>query len=282
MQAVDLHAHSRISDGLLTPRELVRHACAQGVRVLALTDHDDVAGIAEAREEAALWGIHLVSGVEISVTWRGRTVHIVGLRIDEADSTLNAGLAQLRASRLARARRIAEELDRIGIHGSLEAAAAVSGQVISRSHFARFLVERGYAADVRSVFRHYLVRGKPGYVEHTWASLEDAVGWIHGAGGLAVIAHPGRYDLTPVEVHELFTEFRDLGGEGIEVVSGSQRPAEQERFARLVREFGFFASRGSDYHGPGHNEVDMGRLPALPEGLPPIWQDWPEVLLAAA
>ncbi|MEO1765738.1 3',5'-nucleoside bisphosphate phosphatase [Thiobacter aerophilum] len=283
MFSVDLHAHSRISDGQLAPRELVRHAAARGVRVLALTDHDDVAGVAEAREEASCQGMHLVSGVEISVTWRGRTIHVVGLRIDETHPVLQAGLARLRASRVERARRIAQELERIGISGSLEGAMALASEhIISRTHFARFLIEQGHAADMRGVFRKYLVKGKPGYVEHIWAGLDEAVAWIQGAGGVAVIAHPGRYDLGPRLMRELFAEFLELGGCAVEVVSGSHSQDEILRFAQLAREFGFKASRGSDYHGPGHGYVDMGRLAALPPGCVPVWHDWPEVLPAAA
>lgn len=283
MLHVDLHTHSRISDGLLAPSELVRYAAAQGVQVLALTDHDDVAGLGDAREEAAVHGLQLVSGVEISVTWRGRTVHIVGLRIDETNAALLAGLARLRASRFERARRMALELERVGIAGSLEGAMAYASEhIISRTHFARFLIEQGYADDMRGVFRKYLVKGKPGYVEHTWAALDEALAWIHGAGGTAVIAHPGRYDLGPRLLRELFAEFRDLGGSAVEVVSGSHSQDETLRFAQLAREFGLKASRGSDYHGPGHSYVEMGRLAPLPAGCVPLWHDWPEVLPAAA
>ncbi len=283
MIKVDLHAHSRVSDGLLTPRELVRYAAAQGVQVLALTDHDDVAGIAEARDEARLLGVHLISGTEISVTWRGHTIHVVGLRIDENDPVLNDGLARLRASRFERARRIAAELARAGIDGSLEGAAALAGdRIISRTHFARFLVEQGHAADVRAVFRKYLVKGRPGYVQHTWAELGEALDWIHGAGGVSVIAHPGRYDLGSKLLRELLAEFRDRGGRAVEVVSGSHSADECLRFTELAREFGLLASRGSDYHGPGHGTVDMGRLAPLPAACIPVWQDWPEVLPAAA
>lgn len=283
MIQVDLHSHSRVSDGLLAPRDLVRHAAAQGVDVLALTDHDDVAGIAEARAEAEALGIALVSGTEISVTWRRRTIHIVGLRIDEDDPVLNTGLARLRASRLARAERIAAELERIGIRGSLEGASAhASEHIISRTHFARYLIDQGYAADMRGVFRKYLVKGKPGYVEHTWAELHEAVAWIRGAGGIAVIAHPGRYDLGTTLMRELLAEFRDLGGAAVEVVSGSHAPDEYHRFASLAREFGLLASSGSDYHGPGHSYVEMGRLAPLPALCTPVWHDWPEVTAAAA
>lgn len=283
MLKVDLHSHSTVSDGLLAPRQLVRYAAEQGVGVLALTDHDDVSGLSEAQAEAALQGIRFVTGTEISVTWRRRTIHIVGLRIDADNAALKAGLARLRESRFERARRIATELDKIGIAGSLEGAMAYASEhIISRTHFARFLIERGHAADMKSVFKRYLIKGKPGYVEHTWAELHEALEWIHGAGGTAVIAHPGRYDLGSTLMQELFTEFTDLGGRAVEVVSGSHSPDEFGRFADLAKRFGLLASRGSDYHGPGHSYVDMARLAALPASCTPVWHDWREVLEAAA
>lgn len=283
MLKVDLHSHSTVSDGLLAPRQLVRYAAQQGVAVLALTDHDDVAGLTEAQDEASEQGIHFVTGTEISVTWRRRTIHIVGLRIDPGNEALKAGLARLRESRHERARRIAAELDKIGIRGSLEGALGYASEhIISRSHFARFLIEQGHAADMRSVFKRYLIKGKPGYVEHTWAELHEALEWIHGAGGVAVIAHPGRYDLGSTLMQELFTEFTELGGRAVEVVSGSHSPDEFGRFADLAKRFGLLASRGSDYHGPGHSYVDMGRLAALPASCTPVWHDWHEVLEAAA
>jgi len=282
MLKVDLHSHSTVSDGLLAPRQLVRYAAEQGVTVLALTDHDDVAGLAEAREEALLQDIRFITGVEISVTWRRRTIHIVGLRIDADQAELTAGLARLRESRFERARRIAAELDKIGITGSFEGAMAyASDRIISRTHFARFLIEEGHAKDMKSVFKKYLVKGKPGYVEHTWAELHEALEWIHGAGGIAVIAHPGRYDFGPTLLRELFTEFKDLGGRAVEVVSGSHSPDEFGRFADLAKAFGLLASRGSDYHGPGHSYIDMGRLAPMPASCTPVWHDWREVLEAA-
>jgi predicted metal-dependent phosphoesterase TrpH len=282
MLKVDLHSHSTVSDGLLTPRNLVRYAAEQGVGVLALTDHDDVAGLAEAAEEAAAAGIAFVTGTEISVTWRRRTIHIVGLRIDPENAELKAGLARLRESRFDRARRIAAELDKIGIHGSLQGAMAyASERIISRSHFARYLVHEGQAKDMRSVFKRFLIKGKPGYVEHTWAELHEALAWIHGAGGIAVIAHPGRYDLGSTLMNELFTEFKDLGGGAVEVVSGSHSPDEFGQFADLAKRYGLLASRGSDYHGPGHSYVEMGRLAPMPASCTPVWHDWQEVLAAA-
>ena len=275
---IDLHSHSTISDGILTPTELVTHAAAQGVQVLALTDHDDTAGLAEARQAAGQHGLQLVHGVEISVTWRRRTIHIVGLRVDPDHAPLAAGLQAIRAGRHVRAQGMAASLEQAGIAGSLEGAYRYASQgIISRTHFARYLVEKGYAKDARSVFKKYLVKGKPGYCEHNWAGLDEALGWIIDSGGTAVIAHPGRYDLGRTNILLLLEEFRNLGGSAIEVVTGSHSPDQYVEFARLARQFGLQASMGSDYHGPGHAYIEMGRLPALPEGCQPVWQDWPEL-----
>ncbi|HQR50403.1 MAG TPA: 3',5'-nucleoside bisphosphate phosphatase [Methylophilaceae bacterium] len=279
---IDLHSHSVVSDGTLTPSELVEHAAARGVRVLALTDHDDVAGLEEAAEAAVRHGIALVNGVEISVTWNGRTVHVVGLKISPTHIPLLQGLATIRQGRYQRAEGMAASLEQAGIHGSLDGAHAYATcGIISRTHFARFLVQQGYAKDVSAVFKKYLVKGKPGYQEHRWAALEDAVGWITGSGGIAVLAHPGRYDLGRVNMLKLLAEFRELGGTGVEVVTGSHTPEQYHHFARLSHQFGLLASLGSDYHGPGQTYTDMGRLPDLPANCTPVWHDWPEMRLAA-
>lgn len=274
---IDLHSHSVISDGTLTPAQLVAHAAERGVRVLALTDHDDTGGLAEAAEAAAQHGIRFINGVEISVTWKKRTIHIVGLKVAPDYAPLAEGLAVIRAGRHERAEGMARGLDEIGIAGSLEGAYKHAQRgIISRSHFARFLVERGHAKDVSAVFKKYLVKGKPGYFEHAWASLEEALGWITGSGGVAVLAHPGRYDLGRTNLLTLLAEFRELGGGAIEVVTGSHTPEQYSHFARLAHQFSLRASLGSDYHGPGHTYIDMGRLPDLPAGCEPVWRDWPE------
>jgi predicted metal-dependent phosphoesterase TrpH len=275
---IDLHSHSTISDGVLTPAELVLHAAENGVRVLALTDHDDVSGLPEARARAAEHNIELVNGVEISVTWRRRTLHILGLRIDPEYSPLVKGLEQIRAGRHLRAVGMAASLDKIGIHHSLEGAYQYATEgIISRTHFARFLIEKGHAKDTRAVFKNYLIKGKPGYFEHEWASLDDAVSWITGSGGVAVIAHPGRYDLGRTSRYELMEEFRSLGGQAIEVVTGSHSADQYYEFARMAHQFGLASSMGSDYHGKGLTYIEMGRLPMLPAGCIPVWQDWPEL-----
>jgi predicted metal-dependent phosphoesterase TrpH len=270
----DLHCHSTVSDGLLSPAEVMRRAKSNGVELMALTDHDELGGLAEARATADEIGLRFVDGVEISISWGDdQTVHIVGLGVDPANAELVEGLHQVRSGRDARAARMAAELDRVGIHGAYEGALRHAGNpaLVSRSHFARYIVERGHAKDVKSVFDHWLAKGKPGYVGHAWATLEDALRWIDGAGGIAVIAHPGRYRLSKAELRELFGAFKDRGGRGIEVLSGSNKDDEVREFSRIAREFGFLASRGSDFHGPGESWIDLGKLPDLPEGLTPVW-----------
>lgn len=282
MLNIDLHCHSTVSDGLLTPTQLVEHAAARGVDILALTDHDDVSGLAEARAMAAERNITLINGVEISVDWRGQTLHIVGLGIDPEHPDLARGLSSIRNGRMVRARNIATQLDKIGIHGSFEGASrnAGEGHLLGRMHFARFLVQQGHARDVKAVFKKYLVKGKPGYAPHQWAPLSDAVGWIRASGGRAVIAHPGRYKLSRKAMDELLEEFRALGGEAIEVITGSHTPEQSMQFARHSQRLGLLASRGSDFHGPGESYFDLGRMPALPAICRPVWHDWNETIQA--
>lgn len=278
----DLHSHTTVSDGMLSPVELVAYAAKQGVDVLALTDHDDTGGLAIAAEEAKRWGLHFINGVEISVTWKKRTIHIVGLKINPEYPALKAGLAALRAGRHTRAEGMAAGLDKVGITGSLEGAYQyVNDGIIGRIHFARFLVENGVSKDNKSVFKKYLVKGKPGYFEHQWASLEEAIGWIVDSGGVAVLAHPGRYDLGRTNMLLLLEEFRALGGTAIEVVTGSHTGAHYVEFAKYAQMFSLKSSVGTDYHGKGVSFMEMGRLPALPNNCVPIWQDWPEALLTS-
>ena len=277
----DLHCHSSISDGTLTPAELVARAAERGVKVLALTDHDDVDGLDEARAAAAQHGMTFINGVEISVTWRTHTVHIVGLGIDPGYPPLVEGLRGVRSGRGERARKMADELAKIGIGGVLQGAYRYAGNpnMIGRTHFARHLVEAGHCKDVKSVFSRYLVKGKPGYVPHQWAALADAVNWVRGSGGVAVLAHPGRYmsgrkSMGKQTMHELLAEFVACGGQAIEVVSGSHTPEQYAEFARYAGEFNLLCSCGSDFHGPGESYRDMGRLPDLPLGCTPVWQLW--------
>lgn len=273
----DLHTHSFYSDGALAPAELVARAAASGVQVLALTDHDVTDGLPEATTAAAQAGIALVPGVEISVTWGAQTVHIVGLYIDVACVSLQAGLARLREFREWRAEEIGRRLEKAGIPGATAGARARARRgLVSRTHFAQFLAESGHAADVRSVFRKYLVRGKPGHVPGQWATLDEAVGWIRAAGGQAVLAHPARYKITATRLRKLLGEFRDGGGAAIEVVSGSHSRDDAFRFAQLARKYGLLASAGSDYHGPHNCYLELGPLPPLPDGCTPVWQGWAE------
>ena len=271
----DMHCHSTISDGLLSPAEVVRRAHGNGVDLLALTDHDELGGLAEARRTADELGMGFIDGVEISVSWGDdTTVHIVALNIDPDDASLAGGLAQVRSGRDSRAMEMAAELAKVGIHGAYEGALRYAGNpaLISRAHFARHIVEQGLVRDVKSVFDHWLAKGKPGYVEHSWATLEQALGWIRGAGGVAVLAHPGRYRLSGKALRVLLGEFKEQGGAAIEVLSGAHSAQQVSEFARLAREFKFAASRASDFHGPGESWIDLGRLPQLPDKLTPVWQ----------
>ena len=261
----DLHCHSLASDGTLTPAGLVRTAHTAGVQVLALTDHDTTDGIREAADCAATLGLQLIPGVEISVTWQALTVHILGLNVDPECASLRAGLQRLRESRGQRAAEIARRLDKVGISGSYTGAGALArGRIISRTHFARYLVAQGYAGSLREVYRHYLVQGRPGYVRGEWAALEEALGWIAAAGGLAVIAHPARYRLSAGKLRRLIGEFREAGGAGMEVVSGSHTRDNVTAMAAYARTGGLLASRGSDYHGPENPWVKLGQLMDLP------------------
>ena len=271
----DLHSHSNVSDGTLSPAALAERAAAAGVALWSLTDHDELAGQREARAAALELGMSYLAGTEISVTFAGETVHVLGLGVDPEDPVLNAGLAATRGGRRARARRMAEGLAQVGIAGAFEGALAYVGNpdLISRTHFARFLVESGVCPDTHSVFRRYLTAGHPGYVPHEWARLGDAVRWITGAGGVAVIAHPGRYgQLSPSAEYALFSEFVAHGGRGVEVMTGGHSEAERLRYADTALEFGLLASRGSDFHSPEESRTELGALPNLPGRLTPVWQ----------
>ena len=274
MLNADLHCHSTVSDGTLEPEVLAARAHARGVELWALTDHDEVSGLARARNAALQLGLPWLSGCEISVSFAGITVHIVGLGFDENDAALRVGLARTRSGRVARAREMAAGLAQVGIQGAFEGALPYVGnpELISRTHFARFLVERGHCADTGEVFRRYLTEGKPGYVEHRWAKLGDAVRWIGEAGGIAVIAHPARYKFTPTEEYALFSEFKAHGGRGVEVLTGSHSAAEALKYGDMALEFELLASRGSDFHSPEESRTDLGSLPDLPGRLTPVWQ----------
>ncbi|MCG8429003.1 MAG: PHP domain-containing protein [Chromatiales bacterium] len=272
---IDLHSHSTASDGTLTPTELVMRAVEAGVDVLALTDHDTTEGIAEALTAAENRPLELIPGIEISVTWNSQVVHIVGLGVDIQCQTLQEGLAPLRQFRDWRAEEIGRRLAKVGIEGAYEGAKALSnGKLVSRTHFARFLVNQGYVSETKKVFQKYLTRGKPGHVPGEWAELSAAVGWIKAAGGQAVIAHPARYPFTRTKLRRLIGEFVEAGGDAIEVVSGSHSRDDNFTMARHAIDFGLKGSQGSDYHGPENSWAELGRLAELPSGVVPIWRDW--------
>ncbi|WP_342618479.1 3',5'-nucleoside bisphosphate phosphatase [Rhodoferax sp. GW822-FHT02A01] len=270
----DLHCHSVVSDGTLTPEELAERAKAHGVELWALTDHDEIGGQKRALAAAHAQGMRYLTGVEISVTFIGQTVHIVGLGFDAGNAALAQGLRDTRGGRRQRALEMSEGLAKVGIHGAYEGALPYAGnpELISRTHFARFLVETGVCKDTNEVFRKYLTEGKPGFVPHRWATLKNAVTWITEAGGMAVIAHPARYKFTPNEEYALFTEFKALGGRGVEVVTGSHSTAEFASYAETAKEFGLAASRGSDFHSPGESHTELGTLPFLNSELTPVWE----------
>lgn len=269
----DLHCHSTVSDGTLEPEALAARAKAQGVELWALTDHDETSGQQRAMTAARALGLPYLCGVEISVTFADVTVHIVGLGVDPQNQELTQGLLATRGGRGGRAQEMGESLAKAGIHGAYEGALRYAGnpELIARPHFARYMVETGVCRDVNEVFRRFLTQGKPGYVPHRWAKLSDALKWINGAGGAAVLAHPARYKFSANEEYALFTEFKGHGGAAVEVVTGAHSAQEALRYADTAREFGLAASRGSDFHSPDESHTDLGTLPLLPENLTPVW-----------
>ena len=273
--SADLHCHSHFSDGVLSPDMLAARAAERGVDLWALTDHDEVSGIATAQQAAKQYGMAFLAGAEISVTWLGRTVHIVGLGLDATDPTLLAGLQQTRSGRVSRAKGMADALAKLGMPGAYEGALKFvsNPELISRTHFARYLVEAGHCASMQQVFDQYLHDDGPAYVDLQWAKLEEAVSWIMSAGGVAVIAHPGRYKYSSLEFDTLFKSFKAAGGLGIEVNTGSHRPHEYAQYAQVARDYGFLASIGSDFHGPDDGVFDLGSIAPLAADLKPVWQE---------
>ena len=270
----DLHCHSVVSDGTLSPEDLAARAAGNGVELWALTDHDEIGGQHRAAAAAHTHGMKYLPGTEISVTFAAQTVHIVGLGFDPDDAQMLQGLSNTRGGRGERAMQMSDELAKVGIKDAYEGALRYVGnpELISRTHFARHMVESGVCKDTNEVFRRFLTEGKPGFIPHRWASLRDAVQWITAAGGDAVIAHPARYKFSANEEYALFSEFKAHGGRGVEVVTGSHTAAEYVRYGETAREFGLAASRGSDFHSPGESHTDLGRLPYLPGELTPVWE----------
>lgn len=276
---IDLHSHSTASDGTLKPAELMAFAAAAGLRAIALTDHDSTDGLEEASAAAGPLGLRFIPGIEISVTWNHQVIHVVGVNIDPDYAPMQAGLEKLRNFRDWRAEEMDRRLAQHGISGALDGARCfASGTIVGRTHFARWLVENGHASDLKKVFERFLVKGKPGHVSGDWATLEEAVGWINGSGGQAIIAHPGRYKLSARNICQMLREFKTLGGAGIEVISGSQAMNDVEHFARLANTLGLLASAGSDFHGPEQTYMPLGKLPLLPSNVTPVWDGWDDAL----
>ena len=274
----DLHTHSWYSDGHYSPSELVDRAKAQGIRVLALTDHDTTAGIREARDACQTSSIRLIPGVEVSVTWEKKTIHVIGLGIDPDEEHLQSTLSAMGLIRESRAEEMGQRLARQGISGVFEDARKIAGVgMVTRTHFAKVLAARGHALDVRDVFGRFLTPGKPGYVSTTWAPLEEAVASIRRAGGCAVIAHPLRYRLTRTWLRRLAGEFREMGGQGIEVLSGQPSPGDMQSMRDFAIREQLRGSCGSDFHGPDEGWPKLGRVPLMPAGIEPVWSDWPDV-----
>ena len=270
----DLHCHSIASDGTLPPAEVVARAAGNNVDILSLTDHDTTAGLDEAYRSAEENNIRLISGVELSTTWQGKLLHIVGLNIDPEHPPLKQGISMLKAMREQRAIEMGRRLQKAGFNNAYENARLLAGEGnVTRTHFARYLIEAGVAKDFTDVFKRFLVRGKPGYYRVDWSPLEEAVCWITGSGGTAVIAHPMRYKLTANWLNRVLKAFIEAGGEGLEVVCGRNSPDDNARSALFARKHGLLASQGSDFHEPG-KWVELGKLAKLPEGLEPVWQRW--------
>ncbi|MGV6852388.1 MAG: PHP domain-containing protein [bacterium] len=276
---VDLHSHSTASDGTLSPTELVERALSREVDVLALTDHDSVDGLLEAKQKAETSSLNFIAGIELSVTWEKRTLHIVGLNIDSSSQLLLDGIAQLKEKRAARTKRIAQKLIRAGAGEAVELAfEAATPEKLTRTHFARSLVACGFGKHMGDAFNRYLSKGKSAYVRGEWASLEQSCEWINQSGGLAVIAHPHRYKLTRSWARKMLGSFKNNGGSAVEVVCGSSTDDRVRYWARQAADHGLMASVGSDFHSTENSWIDLGRLRSLPHFSEPVWHQWPQLL----
>jgi len=270
---IDLHCHSTASDGTMSPEELVELAQDVDVQQLALTDHDSINGISRALKACENNDLRLIPGVEVSVTWNELTIHVLGLNIDWQNIDLCNGLDAIQRFRIIRAERIAQGLEAAGIGGALEGAKALAGSaLLSRTHFAQFLINEGIARKMQDVFKRYMVKGKPGHVPGEWASLEQTLQWINGAGGIAAIAHPARYKMSAGKLRKLIEDFIDLGGQGLEIVSGSHTDKQNHGMASYARRYDLYGSIGSDFHGEHHPWRKMGLSAGVPEGVKPIWE----------
>ena len=264
--------HSTASDGELAPSALVAAAAEAGVRVLALTDHDSVEGLAPARVACDEYGLQLVNGVEISCRWESHDIHVVGLGIDPANDGLQQQLAAQMGRREVRAGKINERLRKLGFPDLLASARAGAPQgVPARPHFSRALMEAGCCKDEKDAFAKYLAQGKPAYVKTDWPEVAEGVAWILGAGGIPVLAHPHRYKLTRTRLECLIRHFAEAGGRALEVACANQELTSMRQLAQFGEKYGLYGSRGSDYHGPSMRWVKLGRMPALPAGCRPVW-----------
>jgi 3',5'-nucleoside bisphosphate phosphatase len=274
----DLHCHSTVSDGTLSPTELVKRAQGQGVTALSLTDHDTTAGYEEAQAAAKAAEIRLISGIELSASWQEKTFHIVGLDIDPYYPPLLNATLHLQTVRLERAEKIADKLDKKRIPGALEAVIKAAGNgMITRTHFADFLVSQNHVSSQQEAFDRYLAKGKLAYVATVWAELDLAINWITQAGGIAVLAHPLRYKLPTKWMNRLLAAFIKAGGQGIEVVTGRCNADEIKLAASYANIFGLTGSVGSDFHSPSNQWVELGRLAPLPTNIKPVWELFSQV-----
>lgn len=276
MPVIDLHSHSQCSDGSLSPAELVALAVRAGVKALALTDHDSVDGIAEATAAAAGTGLTLIPGVELSAIWGVHNIHVVGLQLDTEHPALKAGLQRQAGARAERGRQMAAKLEALGLKGAYEGALALASSPdgLSRTHMAQWLHDAGHVSTIQQAFDRYLGPRKPAAVPMPWASLAEVVTWIKAAGGVAVVAHPGRYDMSRTKMRQLLTEFKALGGDGMEVATATEKPDMVAYLGRLSQQLGLLASQGSDYHGKPAPWIALGRFPSLPAACIPIWTAW--------
>ena len=267
----DLHCHSNLSDGSLTPSEVVARAVENGVKTLAITDHDESGAFNLVRDEAVALGLHLIPGVEISTHWHGYDIHLIGLGFDPDHQGLQEGLAGIRQVRQGRAETIAHKLAACNIPGALEGAKAYGTGLIGRLHFARFLVDGGYCLSVQDAFSKYLGKDKRAYAPIDWVPISQAIGWLHDAGGLAVIAHPLRYKMKTKKLRQFIKDFKKLGGDGVEVLTSNIRADSVILMRDMVNKSELYASVGSDFHGPHMPWAELGRLVDLPESCTPIW-----------
>ena len=272
-QKYDLHCHSRYSDGALPPTDVILRAIEHGVTTLALTDHDTVAGLAEAQQTAEQQGLNFIPGIELSCLWNKKTFHILGLNIDAKNTELLAGTQQLQNIRIERAKKIATKLEKNKIPGAFEAVLKAAGVgMITRPHFANFLINNGHVSTMQSAFDRYLAQGKLAFVNTQWVELEDALHWIKAAGGIAVLAHPLRYKLTASWMRRFLTAFKEMGGLGLEVVTGRSNPDEIRRSIQFAKQYELYGSVGSDFHSPKNQWIELGRLAPLPKNIRPVWE----------